>query len=1155
MKPLWLRNWLKASSSTQRALPVRSRAQLGCEPLEDRITPAYDVGINNDPSLFLSIDDSTPGLRTITAFQSGANINIASDIVAALSAGRDIVINNGNTGTENGNIRLDSPNPGDINIPTGMGQRKLTIIADPTSKKGDIVFQRSILGGAGTDGLALDLTSRGATNLGNITNNAAITVTALSSTGATSSFGGTINTNGHDISLTADNIQIAGTTNAGAGNITLQPNASNRGVGLNNNAGGVVDLTTAELQNLSAANVFLGRTNSTGTSGVGAAGAVDLSATNYNLILRGTSSAVNFNLTGSNTLTLASGKTLTFANGGNVNSNGNATTDVTIGGAGTVKFSSAATVGSAASPLNASVSQLDTSTTTGDLNLADQTDLSVIGSLVSSNRSINLASTGNISFTSGSADVTANDVTLHSGTDGTGNLTFGAVGVQLNANAQTFQAGDGTGGITTAVADLRTNSPDFRDSSGTGRPLAFTYRQDASIADADIPTIAQLGGGNPPLLYTIESDDGSVTVATAGKVVNSNLTLTGNTAVNINGSLAPSSLVTNGPTNFNNVATVMSTGDQTYNGAVTISTSSPNLTAATVTFGSTVAGGGNSLTVTGDAVFNGAVSGVLNLLVGNTTDINTASITTTGTQGYNSTVTLEVDATLTGTVLGFYAIDGTGHSFTISGDAQINSAVSGVTNLSVSGTTFFSGGSITTTGTQGYTGDVTLYGDTTLSGTTPTFGGAVTSSNSSDLTLSFSGTTTIDGAKFLSIQNLTSNSGGTTNLTGTLTTSGFQTYSDAVALTGAVVLGSTTNQAIAFGSTVQSSGGARALTVNTTGNTTFSGAVGGGGNPLASLTTNAGGTTQINGGSVNTTGSTQTYNDNVTLGTTAATLTGTAVFFNDDLMLGSTSANAKSTLQVAGSLKLAGVTTLTSTFAGTGSSQFGHVIVSGNTTYNGATLALNYNGFTPAPGNSFDVVKNAIVGVGQFANAPTPAANLGGVLYSVTYTGGTGKDFILSVRPGLKFDMKADTKSALPAGWNRTLATTKFADATGYGWVSTAGINGSLGPVPTTLPPGTTASMFSDYNFGTTPATFRVFVGAGQSASVNVYSYGYVLGFLPTGLQVSVNGAAPVKLLTGQTVVSVNGTGDGNGYLDLTFSAPAGAGIWAVNGLEVTLGA
>ena len=66
--------------------------------------------------------------------------------------------------------------------------------------------------------------------------------------------------------------------------------------------------------------------------------------------------------------------------------------------------------------------------------------------------------------------------------------------------------------------------------------------------------------------------------------------------------------------------------------------------------------------------------------------------------------------------------------------------------------------------------------------------------------------------------------------------------------------------------------------MNTTGTSTFSGAVGDTA-PLTSLTTNAGGTTAVNGGSVATSGN-QTYNDNVTMNqATTLTSTGGAITF------------------------------------------------------------------------------------------------------------------------------------------------------------------------------------------------------------------------------------------------------------------------------------
>src|SRR5438874_6617544 len=82
--------------------------------------------------------------------------------------------------------------------------------------------------------------------------------------------------------------------------------------------------------------------------------------------------------------------------------------------------------------------------------------------------------------------------------------------VQINANSQSYQAGDGTG---TAVVDLTDNAPTFRNNAGTATPGAFTYEQAADIADVNIPAASQFGG-IPPTTYTIQSDNGAVTLVT-----------------------------------------------------------------------------------------------------------------------------------------------------------------------------------------------------------------------------------------------------------------------------------------------------------------------------------------------------------------------------------------------------------------------------------------------------------------------------------------------------------------------------------------------------------------------------------------------------------------------------------------------------------------
>ncbi|CAM5265084.1 hypothetical protein [Rhodanobacter lindaniclasticus] len=102
-------------------------------------------------------------------------------------------------------------------------------------------------------------------------------------------------------------------------------------------------------------------------------------------------------------------------------------------------------------------------------------------------------------------------------------------------------------------------------------------------------------------------------------------------------------------------------------------------------------------------------------------------------------------------------------------------------------------------------------------------------------------------------------------LLGNVTTTGAQTY-DAALLLGADRVLSGTD--ITFNSTVD---GAHALTVNASGITTFGAAVGGT-TALASLTTDAPGSTTLSGNV--TTSGTQTWGDTVTLGSNA-TLTGT----------------------------------------------------------------------------------------------------------------------------------------------------------------------------------------------------------------------------------------------------------------------------------------
>src|SRR5205823_5429005 len=152
------------------------------------------------------------------------------------------------------------------------------------------------------------------------------------------------------------------------------------------------------------------------------------------------------------------------------------------------------------------------------------------------------------------------------------------------------------------------------------------------------------------------------------------------------------------------------------------------------TFNGTVAGGTNSLSITGNAVFGDqaadTVTGVSNLSVSGTTAINTNTVTTSGTQSYTGAVTLANAPTLTGTNMTFNStVAGATNSLSITGNAvfgdQAADTVTGVSNLSVSGTTAINTNTVTTSGTQSYTGAVTLANAPTLTGTNITFSSTV----------------------------------------------------------------------------------------------------------------------------------------------------------------------------------------------------------------------------------------------------------------------------------------------------------------------------------------------------------------------------------------------------------------------------------------------
>jgi|GEM_PF-1400691 len=744
---------------------------------------------------------------------------------------------------------------------------------------------------------------------------------------------------------------------------------------------------------------------------------------NYNVSITGSSNSIvgttSFNNAGTVTIGDGSSDSTTFVGGvtatapsainiaGTVAATIGAST-ITLGDANTaVSVTASATVGGAATGL------IDL----GDATIADGATLTV---------GTGIANAINLEAVTGVAGGSASNLTINT----TGAVAVsGAVGTDIgtlnipDSGGTTFQSSvDAAVVIITDTADTKTVA--FQGNLSVGTALTITdsggTTYNVSITGSS-NSIAGTTSFNNAGTVTIGDGSSDSTTFTAG------VTATAPSAINIAGTVAATtgaSTITLGDAN----TAVSVTASATVGGAATGLIDLGDATiadGATLTVGTGIANAINLEAVTG--VAGGSAS---NLTINTTgavavsgavgTDIGTLNIPDSGGTTFQSSVDAAVviitDTADTKTVAfqGNLSV-GTALTITDSGGTTYNVSITGSSN-SIAGTTSFNnagtvtigdGSSDSTTFAAGVTatnpsqvnlagttstldsaislGDsdtpVTLAQDTTLSAgnATITLGGTVDGANS--LTVNTSGATTFSAAVGggTALASLTTNAGGTTSLKN-VTTSGAQNYGDDVTLDGTYA---TTNNAfsvsgtttLAGGTTVSTGSGtvgftgivdgANSLTVNTSGATTFSAAVGGG-TALTSITTDAGGTLAINGGSVKTVGN-QTYGDtSVTLGT-ALTLTttnngsitftgavnavGHLVTFNAN---GTGSVEAKNTGNDFGTVTITGAATqitdtnaLTVSLTTTGStvlSAGGNLVASGSVSGSGSNLTTTTTG-------------------------------------------------------------------------------------------------------------------------------------------------------------------------------------------------------------------
>ncbi len=449
------------------------------------------------------------------------------------------------------------------------------------------------------------------------------------------------------------------------------------------------------------------------------------------------------------------------------------------------------------------------------------------------------------------------------------NPTIPVGGVTI-AGAQTYTATNGSsitlaGNVTsTAAGAITFNSP------VTVGAAATVSSTDSAIHFADTLD------GNRNL--TVSSGSGTKTftgpvghVSALGSGTGAALTLQGSGTATFDDTLeARSGLSAAGPVVFTQDVT-LANGDtgSTFAGAVTSGGGSGNAISGFdgIAFngGLTLSGGDVSVASNGSTLgFGGAVAGphalTLNALAG-----GAGTVTGLDQIGFASDLT---GLTVTAQTL---SLPGTGlavagpMSFSAAGGLTLNGAV-GQSSGPATGQVDFNGPMTLATG------PVTV----TTHDAPVNFNGTVNGAQALAVNAG-SGTTTFSAAvgATTALASLATDAGGTTALNGaTVRTSGAQAFNDAVTLGAGTTL---TGSDVTFAGSLD---GAQALTVNASGTTTFGGVVGGN-TALASLTTNAGGSTALNAGAVTTSGA-QTYNDAVTLGADT-TLAGAGLTFNGTL--------------------------------------------------------------------------------------------------------------------------------------------------------------------------------------------------------------------------------------------------------------------------------
>ena len=446
---------------------------------------AITVGpqIYNDPA-------TITGIAITLSSNTGGDIRFGSTLNASTSGANSLVVNTAGATSFDGVVGttplggLSTDNAGSTLIKANISTIGAQTYADPVIVSGSTIVLASTVGANITFGGTLDGVASGPTAL-----------TVNTSSGATA-FNANVGVGVPLGSITTD----AGTGNtivAAARVITLGAQTYNDPVRLNS-----VAATFASTQN---ANITFSTTLN-GTTGI--------------------STAATFNTGGLTTFVGIVGQTIPI-------------TTLTTDDAGQPNE---ATVVQASVTTSSNQTYGDAVTFIPGTGVAAQTVGSTVG-IITFQKTLSGASAvpvtvrggNNVSF-NGSATFSASGSRLNvqAGSTAVGALAF-ASGLTFKADVQTWQAGDGTGGLAVSTADLVTNAPSFRDAAGNTAPRTFVLRQDGAVTDATIPAVAQFGTA-PPANYSILSDDSTLTLNTTTALAaagTTNLTLSSALALSL----------------------------------------------------------------------------------------------------------------------------------------------------------------------------------------------------------------------------------------------------------------------------------------------------------------------------------------------------------------------------------------------------------------------------------------------------------------------------------------------------------------------------------------------------------------------------------------------------------------------------------------------